>query len=78
MPVKVNHTDGKIPKSPRQIHICVEMCTIELAMTQVIVLYQVCYREVLQLILSLRINLVKEGHSQGSWPAGKSLCCFQC
>lgn len=78
MPVKVNHIDDKIPKSPKQIHIHVEMCTIELAMTQVIVLYKVCYREVLQLILSLRINLVKEGHSQGSRPAGNSLCCFQC
>lgn len=78
MPVKVNHIDDKIPKSPKQIHIRVEMCTIELAMTQAIVLYKVCYREVLQLILSLRINLVKEGHSQGSWPAGNSLYCFQC
>ena len=76
MPVRINHIDAKIPKNSRQIHIHLEMCSIEHAMTQVIILYKVCYREVLQLILSLRINLVKECHSQCSWPTGKSLGCF--
>lgn len=53
MPVRVNHIDAKIPKNRRKIHIHLETGTIEHATTQVIILYKVCYREVLQLILSL-------------------------
>lgn len=59
MTIRVNHINAKIPKNRRKIHIHLEVGTIEHAMTQVI-LYKVCYREVLQLILSLRISLAKE------------------
>lgn len=75
-PVRVNHIDAKILKSTKQIYMNSEMCVIDLAMTQGSTLHKVCNGEVLQLILSLRINLVQEGCFQGSWPTGKSLHCF--